>query len=204
MKERLNTAENVPGYSDFIRELAAIKYALGPNREDYYDKVAEWALAYEGNTLEFVREKWESIRDSALGWDYLASKVPFVAAQHDFTDEVPASAAYASTNPVEAMLDRYVWCEALERYIDIKTNTPISAKSFNTKNVRVSEFGNSGTKSAEAQFQNNPAARKVEIANLSAGAGCFRRRHQSRRRDCAGREFLAAILVSAGSERHRG
>jgi hypothetical protein len=89
LKERPNTAENVPSYSDFIRELAAIKYALGPNRQDYYGKVEEWALAYDGNTPEFVREKWESIRDSALGWDYLASKVPLVAAQHDFADDLP-------------------------------------------------------------------------------------------------------------------
>jgi Family of unknown function (DUF5906) len=176
LKARPNTAENNPSRDDLVRYIAAVKAALGKNREEYWPDVLDWALEYEGNTDDDVRKIWESVNESELGYWFLVAH----AKAHGFDDDAEADFAdalapehmpveYTSKNPVEAMLARYVWCEALERYVDLATNTPISTKSFNTKNVRVSEFGNSGTKSAEAQFQNNPAARKVEIATYRPG-----------------------------------
>lgn len=57
-----NTPENVPTHEDFVAAMAAIKTSLGPTREDYYADVENWALEYPGNTDEYVRRVWESIR----------------------------------------------------------------------------------------------------------------------------------------------
>lgn len=56
-----NTPENVPTHSDFVAITAAIKSALGPDREDYYPEFLEWALEYPGNDEAYVRGRWDSI-----------------------------------------------------------------------------------------------------------------------------------------------
>jgi hypothetical protein len=56
-----NTPENVPTHIDFVCAIAAIKTALGPDREDYYPDVEQWSLGYDGNTPEYIRERWDSI-----------------------------------------------------------------------------------------------------------------------------------------------
>lgn len=57
-----NTAENVPTHNDFVRAMAAIVGALGPDREEYYADVEAWALGYEQNTPEYVRARWDSFQ----------------------------------------------------------------------------------------------------------------------------------------------
>jgi hypothetical protein len=160
------------GHDQYVQALAAIKMALGLRRDEFQGEVWSWSPGVRASEGDEFEKRWSSIRDSSLGWSWLCGQAHAFGymgdAEADFAVDAPPEhmpgGSGGQLNPVEAMLDRYVWCEALERYIDMKTNTPISAKSFNTKNVCVSEFGNSGTKSAEAQFQNNPSARKVEIA----------------------------------------
>jgi Family of unknown function (DUF5906) len=164
-------------HDEYVRALAAIKASLGPRRDEFKGEVLEWSPGVRASEGDAFEKRWDSIKDSTLGWSWLcgqAHRFGYMGdVEADFAVDAPPEhmpgGSGGQLNPVEAMLARYVWCEALDRYIDIKTNTPISAKSFNTKNVRVSEFGNSGIKSSEAQFQNNSSARKVEIATYRPG-----------------------------------
>lgn len=56
-----NTPENVPTHGDFVAAIAAVKSALGPDRESFYGDVEQWALEYPGNDADYVRARWDSI-----------------------------------------------------------------------------------------------------------------------------------------------
>lgn len=65
----LNARENdFSSHDEFVRVLAWIKAALGPDREQYYGDVEYWALGYGGNDEAYVRDRWDSIRDAEAGW----------------------------------------------------------------------------------------------------------------------------------------
>jgi AAA domain len=98
LRARPNIPENFPTHNDFVRAMAAIKAALGPNREEYYGEVEEWALEYPGNEPEYVHKVWESITNTALGWDWLAAAGgTSIQAQVAFSE--PLSAAEISSMP---------------------------------------------------------------------------------------------------------
>jgi hypothetical protein len=78
-----NTPENLPTHDDFVQALAAVKAALGPDREEYYPDVEEWGLQYNGNDDEYVRRTWDSIKDAAVGWDWLVAQ----ARKHGFSGD---------------------------------------------------------------------------------------------------------------------
>jgi len=83
-----NTAENVPTHDDFVQYAAGIKTSGGP---DYYPKFLQWAMTYEANTEEYVEKVWSSIKDSAVGWEWLAARAHAHGfsgdAQHDFAND---------------------------------------------------------------------------------------------------------------------
>lgn len=66
-------ADEFASRDDWIKALVAIKVACVGNDEFYEEHVWPWCTAYPDNTYEYVRERWESIRDGALGWSYLVS-----------------------------------------------------------------------------------------------------------------------------------
>ncbi len=71
-----NTHENVPTHNDFVQFTAAIKAACGGS-EDCYADFEPWALEYPENTPEYVRKTWASIRDAAVGWDWLCKRTRY-------------------------------------------------------------------------------------------------------------------------------
>ncbi len=175
-------------YDEFIRLLPAIKSSFGEAAEDYYPQVEAWALTYEENTPEVVRDKWESFHDAALGWSYLEawgrSRGYTGDAQRAFADTPQPSAAASAADPenptgsipeteIEKALRQYVWVQKLERYVHLATGEMLSTKAFNAANVRVASFGRSGVQSAEAEFQNHPKAgnSKAVIPTYRPGRG---------------------------------
>jgi AAA domain len=97
-------------YDDFIRMLAAIKHALGPSREEFYaieGGIEDWILSYGGdNTSDWARERWDSINDASLGWNWLEGEARAKGydgqTQLDFADDPPAEYM-----PAPDLLDEY-------------------------------------------------------------------------------------------------
>ena len=154
-------------HDEYVRALAAIKASFGPRRDEFKGDALEWSPGIRSTEGDAFEKRWESIKDSSLGWLWLSAQAGIV----EFDEVKPGDNPDAEGNPVEQMLERYVWCEGLERYDDIESNTTISAKSFNARNVGVAEFGRAGVRSAEAEFQNHPGARKVAMATYRPGKG---------------------------------
>lgn len=74
--------------------IIALWTALGPNREDHYDRLLDWWLEYGGdNDDDGLRKILDSIEGgSSLGIDYLRARCPELAleyAQEVFADDPP-------------------------------------------------------------------------------------------------------------------
>jgi hypothetical protein len=72
--DALKFLPNEYDYDDFIRMLAAIKHALGPSREEFFlidDGVMDWILQWGENDADWAQDKWDSITDASLGWNWL-------------------------------------------------------------------------------------------------------------------------------------
>src|ERR1051326_1513841 len=75
-------------YDDWIRVTCAFKAATGGTIEAYTAYV-EWCLAYLYNDEDVADAKWESVADSALGWNWLCAKAAeweFEPAAHLFEE----------------------------------------------------------------------------------------------------------------------
>jgi Family of unknown function (DUF5906) len=164
--------DTFPDRDSFVRFLAAVWAALGPQRQDYWADVLEWALQFPGSEEPFIAKIWDSFTDSALGADWLfgfARGFGFTAdAQDDFDDGFDPETQMEKT-PFDRMLDRYVWVEDLGCYNDTVRGGFLGSREFNAANVHVMPFGGSGRQTAEAFFQNSPKARKVDTATSRPG-----------------------------------
>jgi RecA-family ATPase len=110
------------GHDDFVRAIAAIKWALGPDREEHYGAVLEWAPGIRSTEYDETRKRWDSITDSALGWSWLASAAGRgdIAAQADFADPPPdiidalrqATADTIKAHTPDLAMLRYGWQQA--------------------------------------------------------------------------------------------
>ncbi|WJR78771.1 DUF5906 domain-containing protein [Bradyrhizobium sp. NP1] len=166
-----NSPDTLPSHDDFVTALAAIKAALGPKREDYYSDVLAWAMNNDSIRPDYVRKRWDSINDAALGaaWLFATAKATGKfdgEAQEDFDEDGDAMIAQT---PLEKMISRYVWVQQLERYIELETGAALSGRALNAANVQIAAFGNTGVKSAEAHFQNARGAKKAQIATFRPG-----------------------------------
>jgi len=98
-----NSAERNPSRGDAVREVAAIKTSLGPNREEHRGRASDWHQHPDwpdNDDAEFDKI-WDSITDSELGIEYLRSRCPELrdeAAQAMFADW-PIPPEYCSDAP---------------------------------------------------------------------------------------------------------
>jgi hypothetical protein len=160
-------------HDELVAALAAIKAALGPDREQYYGDVEEWILGYPGTDDAYAKKTWDSITDAEAGWSKLANLAGqgHAAAQVEFDDG--ATGQPIPETAYDRMLARYVYVSGIDRYVDVTTGQTLTSKAFNSGNVAVRPFGLSGEKSAEATFQNAPGARKVATATYRPGQGAI-------------------------------
>ncbi len=172
-------------HDEYVQALAAIKAALGPHREDFKQIVLEWSPGVRATEDDQFEVRWNSIKDSALGWSWVAAQARASGfnedAQIDFADTPEDLTAKIidpenpdgsiPENALDRMLARSVWCAKIERYVDLDTGEQQSPKAFNAANVDVAPFGKGGENSAEARFQNHPKARKAAIPTYRPGQG---------------------------------
>jgi putative DNA primase/helicase len=89
-----NDAKRFPTRDSILPAIIALWTALGPNREDHYDRLLDWWLEYGGdNDDDGLRKILDSIEGgSSLGIDYLRARCPELAleyAQEMFADDPP-------------------------------------------------------------------------------------------------------------------
>jgi AAA domain len=84
----------------FVAALAAIKGALGPARDEHWPVVLDWALQYPGAEDDYIEKIWSSIKDAAVGWNWLMTW----ARSHNYTglaelyfDDEPSAALAGET-----------------------------------------------------------------------------------------------------------
>lgn len=164
------------GHDEYVAALCAIKAALGPARDEYKGEVLEWSPGVRSSEPEEFEKRWNSINDSTIGWEWLASRARASGysgdAQTEFDDgATEAGSVGLNEGALDRMLNRYVWCQQLERYVDLASGEMLSAKSFNAANTDVAQFGRAGPGSAEAEFQNSADARKVVMPTYRPGQG---------------------------------
>jgi hypothetical protein len=70
-----NDAVTFPHHIDAVRMAAAIRGAFAEDVARGEAAFSAWALRYDGNTEEYLGERWRSVQDRhELGWNYLVRK----------------------------------------------------------------------------------------------------------------------------------
>jgi hypothetical protein len=81
------------GHDEYVQAVRGLKASFGPRREEFKDEVLEWSPGVRSTEDDQFEIRWNSIRDSALGWSWVAAqarKYGFTEdAQTDFDDELP-------------------------------------------------------------------------------------------------------------------
>lgn len=176
-------AEAFPERDDFVRVLPAIKAALGPDRDEHWPDVLDWALGYPGAEEEYITKIWESIKDAELGWSFLLAWAQGHGyagqAQKDFDEGVDDNMEHAlkqlpDNHPMkETALEKAqkgtVFCYEQDKFFDMTTGAPLSSNAFNAKHTGVAAFGNTGKKSASAIFMNHGNSTKVDRLTYLVG-----------------------------------
>jgi AAA domain len=87
MKSKENDFET---HHKFVTALASIKVGLGPDCEEYYADVEQWALGWPENTPDYVRDRWDSIGEASIGWSYFEglARAKGYQTQEDFKEPV--------------------------------------------------------------------------------------------------------------------
>ncbi len=156
----------------YVQAIAAIKAALGPEREQYFPEVLEWSPGVRSTEADEARKRWDSVHDSALGWEFIAGHARGCgysgSADPDFATEVPADAMPETAR--DRMIKNTVYVESQNFYFDTEDGALRSPQAFRSKYVEVAPFGSSGRHTADAVFQNAPDARKVVTVAVKPGA----------------------------------
>lgn len=153
---------NEVDYDTWMKLLAAVKGAAGPEREaEAYALFEDWSLQWPENTPEGVLAKWRSFHPPyQVGWDYLARFAQdegdgsFFSAHEDFDAVAEAPEPGATTGPVlspalRKMFDDYVWVEGVRRMVDLKTGAMLDREQFNVRHAHIGDPSD-GKKSAWA------------------------------------------------------
>jgi Family of unknown function (DUF5906) len=159
-------------HDEYVQAVAAIKAALGPDREQHFADMLEWSPGVRSQEYDEARKRWDSVTDSALGWEWLAAQGrPYGYsgdAQDDFDDGTNPSAAIPAT-PLEKSQAKYIYVAKQHRYFNLAAFELFNDAQFNADNTHLAPYGSSGQQSAVAIFQNALNTRKATIATYRPG-----------------------------------
>lgn len=135
VKEALGFIPNEYCYDEWIRMCAAIKAALG-GRMEHYEIYEEWCMQYP-NDPSIVKDKWDSITETEIGASYIYA----IAREYGFDDAADSFSGAGSNNRTadaiqlarDAMFERYLWCEELQRFIDTQTGHILTRDALNLR-----------------------------------------------------------------------
>jgi Family of unknown function (DUF5906) len=167
-------------HDDYVAHIAAIKAALGPHREDYRGEVLEWSPGVRSGEPDQFEARWNSITNSALGFEWLTATARGAGyrgdAQHDFADTPQADGTPADPNAgipetdFDQMLKDTIYVSDQNLYYSRKDGQLHGTQAFRAKHSKLTPYGSSGQKAAEAQFQNADDACKVSTLTVKPGA----------------------------------
>lgn len=138
-----NTSEQFPGRADYVRVANAIKAAFADDEERGLSVWLDWCSRWEDgdNDPDVARDDWRRCKppfELGAPWLYELARAdgfndaPRLFEVHD--DPEPGEADTTETGPggstgVEYW-DRYIWVESLERFVDLRNHTLLSASQF--------------------------------------------------------------------------
>lgn len=118
-----NTPENVPHHEDFVQMTAAIKAACGGD-ESFYPDFEAWAMEFPGITNEYIRARWVSIRDAAVGWNWLWRHTGYAPKNfYGWTDADPNGEA-KTDSPRNAPSSKDTWEAPTDFWADDPSEPP--------------------------------------------------------------------------------
>jgi Family of unknown function (DUF5906) len=172
------TGERFKDRHDIVAWLCGVKAALGEHHEEHRPAVLEWFLEYPGAEEAYFDKIWESVIDSAVGWDWLAAASGTdIAAQVEFANppeiadedlpEAPEGEAQKAAR--KRMFSNTVYISSVDRFGDWETGDLRDAKALCVLHRGVAEVGARGTKSADNIFLNHPSARIVDTITYRPG-----------------------------------
>ncbi|HYC66586.1 DUF5906 domain-containing protein [Brevundimonas sp.] len=153
IRRAMASLPNEVDYDGWLKVGAALKAAAGPENEaDALELFLEWSLLWPTNTPEGAEAKWQSLRPPfKVGWDFLSRFATehgdgsFSTAQYDFdavmTAPVPGQESRGPliSDQLQAVFDRYVWAERLERFCDMTTGELLTRTMFNVRNSHIGD-----------------------------------------------------------------
>jgi hypothetical protein len=124
---------------DIVAWLCGVKAALGDHHEEHRPAVLEWFLEYPGAEEAYFDKIWDSVTDSAVGWDWLAAASGTdIAAQVDFANppeiadedlpEAPEGEAQKAAR--KRMFSNTVYISGVDRFGDWETGDLRDAKAL--------------------------------------------------------------------------
>jgi hypothetical protein len=163
------------GHDEFVRHMAAIKAALGPDREDFYPDVLIWAPGIRSTEEAATRKVWDSITDAEIGWDWLAKKAGLRDADHDFveTTDAPEKLPDPIGTVLGEALGRWVYDRLNQCWYDTRDMLSAGAGAFNARNVSIAPSGVVGKKTAANILLNTGHVREAVTHTYRPKAPCY-------------------------------
>jgi hypothetical protein len=155
-------------HDEFVQHMVAIKAALGPDREDYYADVLEWAPGLRATEHEATRKRWDSIHDATIGWGWLCQKAGYVGADYDDPppDMMPPD---PGTTELQKVAARWVYDALNGCFHDRVNQLDVTKDTFNMMNTRLSPYGVPLRSSSAAVCINYKEFVKVEGRTYAPG-----------------------------------
>ncbi|CUW38811.1 protein of unknown function [Magnetospirillum sp. XM-1] len=171
--------ESISDYEGFYQLVASFKASVGGD-EEFYPDLEEWALGWPDNDPDTVREKWDSFRETSLGWGYLsktADEHGYCSAQDDFepVETGPGGSGGAGEDAadgsaIDMLVRRYAYFEFDERFIDLETGAMLTDGMLNKRHSNIGSFA-SKANSASGQYHRLPAAVRNYVQRITYRPG---------------------------------
>jgi hypothetical protein len=185
VERALAALPNEADYDEWINVMVATKAATGGSGEGF-ELFADWSASSGLDVPETTLFKYESFHAPyRIGWDWLARHATengdgsFHSAHEDFEalEEPPAPGEEPKgplvTSKVQAMFDRYVWVERLERACDLVTGELLTRTQFNVRNAHIGPPTSSKDSAWAVLISNPKRLQTVKAVTYRPGSGLF-------------------------------
>jgi hypothetical protein len=161
---------SITDYDDWIDIIIAAAGATGHD-ETFYRLVLEpWALAYPDNTPEIVRQKWDSIHETKIGWRALQK----LARKHGWKDPNPdAEREVEHKDLATGLMGRFVYVTKMARFVELSTRELRTKEMVNDLYAIVWDPSARKGNGAAHRYLRHEERRLVDLLTYRPGEGLF-------------------------------
>jgi hypothetical protein len=152
-------------HDEYVQVVAAVKASYGPRREEFKAEVLAWSPGIRSTEDEAFEKRWDSIKDSSLGWNWLTAKAGFF----EYEEVKPGDNPAAENSSVGRMLKDNVWVKDQEKFHNTTECSWNTVMGLNAAHTHVRPYGPGVKDSAAALFLNSTEGRKVVTATSLPG-----------------------------------